>query len=349
MLRGSARAWVLTVVAAVLVLWSSRPGSAAAQRSTERCGRLGRPWVSLEFTWNRQRVADERAILADLRAGFSGSDIDVCALTTGPEHAPVASVQISRDTVHPNHVSVEIKDTITDKRVGRQVDLSNVPEDGRPFAIALATDELVWASWAELALERDRPKPEAPPEIARGIERELPEPALEPGPRIRLAGRASGERYSGGQDHLGAELGLAFPLTRRLHLDLALGWREGFVVTAPNGRIDADAIGFAFGLRPLLVTRTNLELGLELGGHLSWVRLRGDASEAATASELSRSIAYARLGPSVEWRVSGPVWLGGGVFLGLPLRAIEATDAGEVATGASGLAVALRVGLTLEL
>jgi hypothetical protein len=303
--------------------------------------------VEIQFAWSQAYGGFEGTVLADLRAGFRGREIDVCATHGGPNQAPLASVRIASSNERLRVINVEILDTVTHKRVSRDIDLTSVPSDGQAFAIALATDELVWASWAELALERrQRPAPPAPPEVERGIRRELPIPAGDP---IRLAAHAAGEHFAGGQEHLGADAAVIIPLHPDWHLSLGLGLREGLDVDAPHGVVRSNATAIASGIRYLLVDGRTVELTLGLSARLAWVRLHGRARPQASSSELSRAIVYARGGINADFRVLGPAWLGFSILAGAPLRALEATDAGRVVTGASGLELGAQAGVVVEL
>ena len=77
-----------------------------------------------------------------------------------------ATVRVASSDQTSVAVSVEVRDAVTEKRVSRDVDLTRVPADGRAFAIALAVDELVWASWAEIALAKSQ-RPAKPPPRSR--------------------------------------------------------------------------------------------------------------------------------------------------------------------------------------
>ena len=58
-------------------------------------------------------------------------------------------------------VVIELDDRVTHKRVARDLPLRNIPANGRALAIAIASDELLRASWAELTLTRERSGGEA--------------------------------------------------------------------------------------------------------------------------------------------------------------------------------------------
>ena len=173
-------------------------------------------------------------------------------------------------------VTVEIQDSVTKKRVSRDVDLSSVPSDGRGFAIAIATDELVWASWVELALapRATTPKRSAPPEVVRGVEAELPH-----GEESRLGAAAALEHFGGGQTHAGADGVVVVPLSETFGIDIRFGARGGWDTPSEHGRVLSQALSLATHLRVALVRAAPFELAALAGARTALLRLEGDASE----------------------------------------------------------------------
>jgi hypothetical protein len=326
----------------------------AAPSTAQTCGASARPWVSLAFTGGEFSQEFEHKVLADLRAGLTERGIDACAGDASPSaEPPLATVAIASVNEKSVAVSVEVRDAVTEKRVSRDIDLTRVPPDGRAFAVAIAVDELVWASWAEIALARTRarrsgaaPSKPPPPEVAAGVEHELP-PAN--GRAAELVLRFAAERYFGGQTQLGADLGTLLPLAGRLALDLGAGLRQGLAVSAPDGRVLASALGVGAALRFSVVHTAAADLGPSLGARLTVTRLRGAAHTSAREAELSGLTAYARLGMWSSLRLGGALHLDAALGAGAPLRALEATDAGRDVTGVSGLELFGGLGVAVEL
>jgi hypothetical protein len=324
----------------VLVGWAW-PANASA------CGDPARPWVSVEFAAGPWPAKFRSAVLGDLAAGLQRRDIDACARGEGPSTKPVAAVRITRETTESVAVAVEVQDAVTQKRVSRDLDLGRVPEDGRSFAIALAVDELVWASWAELGLRHRRQLPkQAPREVMVGVEKELPKPVVPP---ARLGLRAAAERFLGGQTHLGGDAALTLPPLGRFQFGFALGYRHGLDVPAPSGSVGSDSAALAGDARFLLIRESSVELGFGVGARAAWVRFVGDAVPPATGQKLEGIAVYARSGLSTSIRVGGGTWLELGASTGLPLRALEATDGDQVVAGVSGVEIAGYFGVGLEL
>lgn len=332
--------------ALALALFASLLGWAS---HADACGNPSRPWVSVAFVAGPWPSKLRSAVLGDLAAGLQRRGIDACADGQGPSSDPLAAVRITRETPESVAVAVEVRDSVTEKRVGRDLDLTSVPEDGRSFAIALAVDELVWASWAELGLRHRRPMPkQAPREVIVGVEKELPEP--EPAPAAaRLGARAAAERFLGGQTHLGGDIALVLPSLGRFQFGVALGYRHGLEVPAPHGSVSSFAVGLLADARYLLIRESSVELGFGLGARASWARFTGTAEPPASDSKLEGIALYGRAGLSTAVRVGGGTWLELGASSGLPLRALEASDGGTVVAGMSGVEIAGYLGVALEL
>ncbi len=287
-------------------------------------------------------------MLGDLRPGLTNRGIDTCPGDSGPRtEPPLATVRVAAAEPTSVAVSVEVRDAVTEKRVSRDIDLTHVPPDGRAFAIAIAVDELVWASWAEIALVKTRRSAQPPPpEVVAGVERELPQ---RDEPNWVLVLRFAAEHYGGGQTQLGADLGALLPLATRLTLDLDAGFRQGVRVSAPDGRVLSSALGGGAALRFALLHALAGDAGIAAGVRLAATRFRGAAGAPAHDAELSGLTAFARLGAFGSLRLGGAVYLDATAGAGAPLRALEASDNGEVVTGVSGVELFGALGLGVAL
>jgi hypothetical protein len=309
----------------------------------------GRPWVALSFSGRFTR-GFERSVSQDLTAGLAARGIRVCprssrATASAP---PLADIRLSAEAETMVDVSVEVRDAVTQKRVGRDLDLARVPSDGRAFAVALAADELLQASWVELALERDKKKPvRAPLEVRTTVETALRKGRALPPPRF--GARASGEHFGGGQTHFGADATFDAPITSWLRFAVAAGAREGRTVSSERGEISSSALGVDAGFELLLYSHPRFEGALALGARGSRVSFEGKAAAGAIDANYASFAVFARGGPEAALRLVGPFWLGLGAGLGAPVRAIEADDGEVTATGMSGLELSFAAGLSVEL
>jgi hypothetical protein len=336
------KAFAVALIAAVSCLVWAAPIHAA-----QSCGRPDRPWVSVAFAGGEWPAALTASVLGDLRVGLARHGIDACPDGAGPAHPHLAAVRIAWLEEPKVVVTVEIRDSVTRKRVSRDVDLSSVPSDGRGFAIAIATDELVWATWVELAM-RPRAKAaarkSAPPEVVLGVQAELPR-----GPESRLGAEAALEHFGGGQTHIGADAMLLVPLNPRFGFDARLGVREGRDAVAEHGRVLSFALGIAAHFRYVVLRASSLELGALAGARATLLRLEGDAREGATDATASGVVVCARAGVVSSIELGGGVWVELGGTAGYALKGLEATDEGRVVSGASGTELGAALGISVEL
>jgi hypothetical protein len=320
----------------------------ACAQTAAGCGRAGRPWIALAFAGEAWTADLQRAVLAELRAGLRLRGIDVCGFGTEGSEPPLGLLSLQATVPERVAVSIELHDALTEKRVLRDIDVRKVTSDARALAIAAAADELLRASWAELALS-DAPAPERvpPPEVKRAVQRSLAPARV--GARDRALGaRAAAEYASGGEALLGGDLYLALWPDPRFGFELGLGLREGLTRQAQHGSVDARVLGVSADFAFALVPRDQpLGLACKLGVAVANVQMRGVANSGS-------ALQAAGEGWDVHARsvLAGTVallpWLAARADLGvgLALRSVKAADAGRVVASTAG--VQLLGGLGLE-
>jgi hypothetical protein len=190
-----------------------------------------------------------------------------------------------------------------------------------------------------------KPRRAPPPEVVRGVERALPDRSTP----VRLGARGAVEHFGGGQTHVGADATALFPFGELLRLELSLGLRQGGKVAAPHGRVHSSAAGLGAMLRVTFVRAPRLELSLFAGPRAGLARFSGRAGPDARGTELSGVVLFARGGALAGVRVLGPLWVEASGGAGAPLRGLEASDAGRVVSGVSGLELFGAAGLMVEL
>jgi hypothetical protein len=329
--------WALALVTTL----GGQPSAEAAERAP--CDGHG-PWVLVELRAAAWTEAQRGGVLADLGRALAPQGIDVCVAAAPGGEPPLATVAVELAADQRAVVDIEVRDAVTHKRVRRDVDLARIPPDGRELAVAIEADELLRASWAEVALDTARARAiEAQRNVVRTVGAVL-EPA-----RVRATGafgvRAAGELYTGGAALVGADGFGRLPLGGRFGLELAAGMRASPSTAAAHGRVDALAAGggLALALRLASGRRTSLELGAGLTA--SWLEFRADAAPGATAARFASLLLVARL------RVAGRLALGRAAHLvaglegGETLHGVQATDAGTVVVGATGLALGATLGI----
>jgi hypothetical protein len=311
------------------------------------CGQGGGPWVSVKFGEGAGDEAFRNAVVQDLHAGVASSQLAACDAAHGPARPASAEIIIT-DGTQALSLKVEVRDAVTRKQVSREIDLSSVPSDGRAFAVALATDELLWATWAELALMKDEAsQPQAPPEIVRGVAQELPARSEERATVWAL--RAGLEHFTAGQTQFGGDLAFVNALSRRLWLDMALGYRQGLSIAATHGSVSSRGVGVTPALRWVLASSAAGQVEVGVGARALLLRFEGQAEPGANAGEFSTLVVDAR-GLLSGILALSKVWnLEAAAGAGWALRSAEATDAGQVVRAASGLELLGTLGLGVKL
>ena len=309
------------------------------------CG-VDRPWVLMQLSELDAEFGVR--IISDLRAGLAPSRIDACVPEALERKAPLATVRIAnlpgRDLVY----SIDVSDSVTEKRIGRDIDLRHVPSDGRAFALAVAADELLRASWAELALAKEREKPAAQKTSAPPPPPPAP-PLPAPMPEFTALGLGLGlESYTGGQLHFGVDAFWVQPLWTGFRLGVTAGVRRGLTEDAPSGSIDSRAIHLELSLRPELVGSAIFRLDALLALGVSEVWFLPEPVAGAEGTETNSQALFGRVGLALTLGRAGSVRSVSSVGAGGPLRSFSVSDGGEVVTGVSGLELFATSGVALE-
>lgn len=331
-----------TLVSALVIAVLARDALAA-----ETCAGQ-KPWVAVSGS---VPAAFAEAVRSDLQAGLSPSRIDVCGERTPEGSEALALVSIQPAPGQAARYTLEVTDSVTHKRVSRELSLEKLPPDGRAFALAVAAEELLRASWAELALRGvHSPRTAAPPEVRAIVAEAETERAPAPPPRfVALGARLAFERFLGGQTHYGADLFGVLPLGGLVSGSLALGARRALSVRAPHGDIGASALSAELGLSVALIQRGGLDFGAFASARLLRLGFEPEASAGATSSARSGLALTSRLGLALAFGSPGLVRCYSALGAGLPLKSFAAADAGTTVTGVSELELFASTGLALEL
>lgn len=289
-----------------------------------------RSWVQLSFA-GPVSPALQSAVLRDLSAGLPRMVVCLRGPASG---SPVSTVIVERKD---HRVTIEVRDAITDKRLSRDLDLAPLPEDGHALALAVAADELLRASWAELALRqrpRSAPRPPPPPEVDATVQDALTTSPRPSDPQVVVGVRGAGERYGTGLALFGAEV----VVSREAAPWFVEGWlgaRQGLEVPSTLGTIESELwlAGLAVGRD--VVRAGVLRLGPVLGVQGGSARFTGRSQGDARASELRGALLVPRAGGYVSVE-SGPWRVGGELGAGMPVLGLRAREAGDSVTGMAG-------------
>ena len=285
-------------------------------------------------------------MLNDLRAGLAPSNIGVCRDGVPSSSAPVAILNCSFSG-NGLEVSLEVIDRVTEKRVEREIKLGTLPPDGRSLALAVESEELLRASWAELdldAAQRSEKKP--PPAELRAA---IAAPRRAPSKRGTSVGaRVAIAHYGGGQTHYGGDAFALIPLPAQLSLEVALGLRGGLATTSTHGTVTASAVSADLGLHWPWFRSGDFELNAQLGSHFSLVDYQARPLASTQASEARGFAGTGRVGLGAVFGAAHALRSFTSLGAGYPWLSFSASDAGKTATGTSGLELFASSGLGLE-
>lgn len=336
----------LALIGCLPVLFSAWPRLAQAQSPAPGECSGEKPWVAVV---GRVSAALANSVRSDLRAGLAPSNIDVCESVPDAAPQPLARVLIAEVEPARARYSVDVTDSVTQKRVGRDLALEKLPADGRALALAVAAEELLRASWAELALRGvHSPQTAAPPEVRAVVEKAAPAPAP-PRRYTALGARLAFERFLGGQTHYGADLFGVLPLGRVAGGVFAVGARRALSVQAPHGSIGATALSAEAGVSLNFLRQRGLDLGAFVSGRLLRVSFEPEAASGVVARAQSGLAVTARVGLALAFGSPGLLRSYSALGAGLPLKSFSVSDTGGVVTGASKLELFASTGLALEL
>jgi hypothetical protein len=283
-----------------------------------------------------------------LKTALGQRFIDLCAASETPDTPALASLEISPGAGENVAISVKVEDELTDKRLARDVDLTSMPEDGRPLLIALAADELLRASWAEIDL-RGAPKPARPVpiEVTRAVEREEPVTvAPKRPPQLTIGAAFAAEHFGAGHTQLGADAVANYFPFPRLGAQARAGLRSGLAVSAIDGTVHSTAFVLAGGPAFALLRSSRGGLDVVARAVITDGKFRADAQPGARATAGSSTAVHVGGGFYGWIPVISSLAVFGDFLLGAPIRAVAVRDGDREVTGLSGLLLSISVGLS---
>jgi len=313
-----------------------------------RCAGGEGPWVQLQLGAQAWSETQRASVLSDLQHTLAGQGIAACSAEAHPAAPALAmlSVDLSPDDTAKATVDIEVRDAVTRKRVRRDVDLSRVPDDGRAAAIAIEADELLRASWAEIALDTERARQAqraARPQVVGSVQQVLAPAPTEGGGG--LGARAAIEHFFGGITLIGADGVGRVGLSPRLALEIAGTLRLGPSETAPHGQVSALAAGGSLALLFRIAASRRGSLAAGAGVSASWLEFRAAPSPGTDAATYANLLAVGNVRLVGRLALARSVRASAGLTGGVALRGVEATDAGNVVARARGVAVGATLGL----
>jgi hypothetical protein len=316
----------------------------------------------------RTDAVDERGrarLVEQLAASLDQHEIGLC--TAGD--VPLAEVVVDAATEGGGGVRIRVRDIVTKKEVTRMVRVAALPVDGRPLALALAADELLRASWAEILLARaPAPTPEPPPQVRAIVEASLavrplpplePVPDAEPAPRITtwrgdrrffFGAALATEHATGGLTLGGADVRFGFFPTDRFTLSARVGGRVAPSTSSSDGSATASALLGGLGGAVALVPHGRA-FGFELPIRVDveQVQFAAHPAPGAHGSDAGALGVTGSIGAAASVRIA-PAWrVGLEATVGVVLRPVEADDGAQAVTALSGFLVGGALGLLGEI
>jgi hypothetical protein len=314
-----------TLAAAVMA--ASRSGAAQPDAP---CGSAGRPRVEIAGSG-----ADVAAVAPLLRAQLASRNIDLC-----PGDGSDAAIAAISVTARPDGatIDVDVRDRLTAKRVSRDVDLSSVPPDGRSLTLAVVADELLRASWAELALASSPPPTRPVPAAIRETLKE----GLVARRRFttRLEALAELETWAGSLTLYGVDLRVAFASESGLGATARIGARGAPGATGPDGQVQATALLGGVGVT-LRAVPSGSPVELDAIARVDAVRIAytAVANAGATSAGLADTTVLIGAGFDAAVPLSASTQIVAEALVDAPLRAVAAVDGGRSVVAASGIGV----------
>ena len=248
--------------------------------------------------------------------------------------------EIALSATSGEFVTVTVRDAITGKALAREVALASVPRDARPLTVALAVDELLRASWIELALA-DAPAPARP--VPREIAALVRTPAE--GRRWELGADLAAEHFGAGTFQAGVDVAARAAPTPRLFVRVALGLRAGATAHAADGDVRSTALEGDVGVDVVLPPRARRwELALAVDGRLIRARFSGEPRADARGVDAAASAFYLGAGLRGSARLARAFGLSLTGGFGVPVHAVDVYDGAARVAGLSGPLLALALG-----
>ncbi|MEP7124525.1 MAG: hypothetical protein ABJE95_26590 [Byssovorax sp.] len=286
------------------------------------------------------------SIQEELDAELARARLCPSAITAGTK--PLARIHVTLRS--GTAATIRIEDAVTKKTVEREVDVADLPADGRALPIAIAADELLRASWAEVSLhpeieiENANVNEPVPPVVRARV---APPRATLPFERATEVGlRATVHVHGGGQTHLGGALYVRRDLASWLTGE-AFGYaREATPVTAADGSIHAHAWGGGLSLDLHFLHVGLARFGVKAGAEIGYLLYEGTARAGAGESTFGSVVASGHLGLIGAFDVR-PVRISAAILGLAPFRSASALDGADTATsvGGPGLSAALGAGV----
>ena len=320
--------------------------SARALAAEDPCPLSEPSWVRVVFSAGPEHDPLKSAMLNDLRAGLTPNQVGICAADRPGSAEPVALLKctFSEDGLR---VILEVVDRVTNQRVSRAIQLAALPADGRSLALAVESEELLRASWAERRLS-SKPRVTPPSEGAPATAASSPR-RDESARRAVLGARLGVGHFGLDQTQYGADAFTLIPLFRRASFEIAFGFRGMLSTASAHGTVTASAVNADLGLHLPWLRFGSFELDAQVSSHFSVVEYEAQATASATARAARGFAGVGRLGLGASFGAPHSLRSFTTLGAGYPWLSYSAADSGQTVTGTSGFEIFASTGLGIEL
>lgn len=337
---------LLLGVLASIVTWSARSARADEQRSQVTPSYVvvqaeaGVPLAGTVTTKLRDGLAAKRI-------GVAGPDDPT------PDGKVVARIRLAA-LRNPDAIQVEVRieDEITAKTVLKVVKLGEVRERDRGLVLAIAIEELLRASWMELAMsERKQVLETAPTAVSSQVKNAVMDAAREysgpPTPKHLIGAQMTASYLTGGANLVGGGLLYAYWPYPRVVVRASVEVDRWIPFSTPSGEVSGVALLPAMGVGIALLKRPS-RVGLEVHGYgsVGWLKLQPVASSPNVAV-LPSSHPVALVGAAMHTNVGvvGPVRLFLDGRVAGVVRGVRVLDHNERTAAFTGLQIGGLVGV----
>lgn len=272
------------------------------------------------------------AIFAELQAALRVRDIELCVTSPTPSRA-IARVRFERGP--DAHVIIRVFDHVTDKEVSRSVLVADFGPGAQSLALAVAADELVRASWAELTLEDSPVEASEAPAVVRQAVRETSVIRTTQRSERWLSLSFTFNAFSGGEVQLGGSLGFERWLSARVGLRIGGEGRAGLLQVGEFGSVRGRVLSAGLGVLVRLTEPGPLTVAWTFGAQAGWIRFSAEAAAGGLAADQSSALLGLRTGLSLRYSFGAVRFaLEGGA--GAPVVGATAQDGSRQLSGATG-------------
>jgi len=286
----------------------------------------------------------QESILSDLSSSLSPQHLFACT-HQGETHASAVATLTFR---HPEDTSIriEIADSLTQKQVARDIAIEELQAGATPLVIAVAADELLRATWAELSLRKPRQHEQKEPEVAEPKtdptkpERETPTETAPIAPslfRQGIALRLATDAYLGASTFWGADLSYLYRPSPIWELHVTAGPR---VATQPSvssrGAVNAQALALGVETHYLLLRSGPASLAPLVSIQGTRVHFEGRPNESSFGQSFNAWTLSLGAGLHFQY-LFDRIRFGVQSQLGAPLLAARVTDGDNAIGGVFGM------------